>query len=333
MIFSVFVTGNSASEQVQSDMLEYYWSKSGQAGELVRLIAAPPGTEKPLHALARVDVTLPWADHPYIDDVYPGYDLPASLLQWLWQEQLDATILLLDAGSIPLQGMDREVSPGKAVAHAWDNFPRGDGPFGLSSAYQNLQGYCVNRELPLEAVQLPLLIHSSDLLQLTPRWLELTGILRQTVDENAGPPGTSLKIALAIAAAEHQVTFRVEDLSGHVLAAEDGGRDFLARCEEFEAARSSGDFLAYLLPIRRPGALQGRVLDQVYLDTGSKDLKKLNLSAAAIWDLCDGQRNLLEIARILQARYDIPLETMAADVLQGVKLMRNEGALGLESVI
>jgi hypothetical protein len=76
---------------------------------------------------------------------------------------------------------------------------------------------------------------------------------------------------------------------------------------------------------------QGRILDQFYLETGRPPrMITLNSSAGAIWDLCDGQRSLLDVARELHARYAVPMETMAADVLQTAKMLRSEGALNLE---
>lgn len=333
MIFSVFVTGNSAEEQWQAELLEQSWQQCGQSGELVRLVACPPEVALPLHTLARVESTPSWTEHPYIDDTYPGYEVPASLLHWLWRERLDATILLLDTGSILRQAIDQEVSPGDAIAHQWENFPVGDGPFELPASYAALQAYCVRRELNLPKVQLPLLIHSSDLLTLSARWLELIGIIRHAECAKNEPPGNAVKVAFAIAAAEYQLAPTATNLTANIIEADNGGKQFLDYCDKFEYSRTTGEYLRFLRPLRRPGVRQAQVLDQIYLEFGTPpQLKTLNVSAAAIWELSDGQRTLLQIVQELQARYELPMETLAADVVQGVKLLRFEGAINLETV-
>lgn len=333
MILSVFVTGNSADEQWQAELLEHSWQQCGQSGELVRLVTCPADVPLPLHTLARVESTLSWTEHPYIDDTYPGYDLPAALLQWLWRERLDATILLLDAGSILRQSIHQEVAPGEAIAHQWANFPSGEGPFKLPLAYADLQAYCVNRELSLPQVQLPLLMHSSDLLKLSARWLELVGIIRHAGCASKEPPANAVRVAFAIAAAEYRVAPAPMDLAAIIIESDNGGRDFLDYCDEFETSRSTSDYLRHLRPLRRPGVRQGQVLEQIYLQLGtSLQLKTLNSSAAAIWQLSDGKRTLMDIVQTLQAIYEIPVETMAADVVQGAKLLRFEGAIYLETL-
>jgi hypothetical protein len=333
MILSVFVTGNSANEQSQAELLEYSWQQSHQSGSLVRLIANEPNMQLPLHTQANVESIRPWGKHPYLNDTYAGYNMPAALLEWLLRDHIDATILLLDAGNILRGAVTQEVTPGQAIAQPWEQLPTGDGPFKLSSDYMSLQAYCVNRELVLPKVQLPLLIHSSDLLKMSARWLELTGIIRHAVSFESEPPENAVKVAFAIAAAEYQVAPRAQDLSDFVIGADNGGQAYRDCTDIFESSRISGDFLQFLRPLRRPGVRQALVLDQLYVESGwPTRLVKLNTSAAAIWSLCDGQRNLLEIARELHTRFDIPLGTMAADITQAAKLLRHEGAIDLETV-
>ena len=284
--------------------------------------------------LARVEQTRSWARHPYIEDQYAGYDLPAALMQWLLREPLDATIFLMDPQSILVGAIDHEVAPGQAMGHHWQNFPVGEGPFNLPSIYTALRAYCVKRELDLPKVQFPLLIHSKDLLKLAPRWLELVGIIRAAADTESEPPGNTVKIAFAIAAAEYQISVTPNDFLASVIEAEDGGKRFQDYCDQYDADVASGQALGLLRPIRRPGVRQARVLDQWYLELSSHgSTVSLNPSAGAIWGLCDGHRTLLDIAQELHAQYDVPIEAMAHDVTQAAKMLRLEGALDLERVI
>lgn len=333
MIYTVFVSADDVEEQKEAELIEYAWQRCGQAGELIRLVPSPPGATLPNHSLARAEQTLSWTKHPYIQDYYPGYNVPAALLEWLQRDAIDATILLLESGSILRQAIDQEVEPGASMGHTWNTMPSGDGPFALSEKYTALRAWCVNRDLELPRVQLPLLIHSSDLLKICPRWLELIGLIRTVPDIDTAPPGHPLKLALAIAAAEYRLGIREEDLTSNVIEAEDGGQNYLDYYEAYEAAWANGDHLRSLLPKRRPGVRQACVLDQWYLELGSDTgLVSLNVSAGAIWQLCDGQRTLMDIVETLQATYGIPLKTMMEDVTEAAKILRYQGAINLETV-
>ncbi len=80
--------------------------------------------------------------------------------------------------SVLLRPVCEEIEPGEVLAAPWPEMPTGDGPFGLAPSLRFLECYCVNRELTLAPVQLPLIIHSSDLRKIAPRWAELTAIIR-----------------------------------------------------------------------------------------------------------------------------------------------------------
>ncbi|MEM1110358.1 MAG: PqqD family protein [Pseudomonadota bacterium] len=334
MIFTTFVAPRGDDDQWQSELLEYSWAQSGQPGELVRLVGIRPGQDLPKHALARTEPTLLWTKHPYIDDSYPGYNVPAGLLEWLNREALDATVLLLEIGSVLKAPLATEVGPGSAMAQTWEQLPSGEGPFGLPTVYDPLRAYCVNRELSLPQVQLPLMIHSSDLYTLCPRWLELMGLIRATVDTNAVPPSHPLRVALAIAAAEYDIALSATDFSDQVIAAEDGGRQFIAYTDRFEQERAAGAHLSSLRPKPKPGVRQARVVDQWYLELSSPyGLINLNVSAGAIWSLCDGERSLQDITEALAQQYQLPIDTLSADVSQAAMMLRTMGAINLERVL
>lgn len=333
MIVTVFVTDCSEPSQQRAELLESAWQQSGQSGELLRLVAGQPQDPLPLHLLARVEATLSWTRHPYIDDSYAGYDLPATLLQWLWAERADATLLLMDLDSIQCRAIEREVAPGESLALGWDSLPCGEGPFKLPDAYAALQAYCVNRDLELPQVQLPLLIHSRDLLKLVPRWLELTGIIRAQVRDASGPLPDAVKVAFAIAAAEYRLLPSVLDSDDTFLRVDSNANGDHSYHSTSERQQVAGQMLKFLRPMRRPGVRQARVLDQFYVECGRPPRTiTLNSSAAAIWGLCDDKRTLLDITQELTAQFKLPMETMAADITQAAKILRLEGAIDLETV-
>lgn len=332
MIFTVFVSENDPDQQRKAELLEYSWLRSQQAGELVRLVPTLPQEPSPSHILAQVERSLCWTEHPYLDDKYPGYNVPAAVLEWLQREPVDATVLLLESGSVLNKAFSQEVGPGKPLAHRWENFPEGEGPFQLPESYAPLRAYCVRRDLSLPRLQLPLLIHSSDLFKICARWLEMMGIIRSCPDVSGTPPASALNVALAIALAEYTLEVEFTDLTDHVIEPENGGRQFLDYNDQYMAARACGEHLDGLLPTRKPGVRQACVQDQWYLELGSPPvLMTLNTSAAEIWKLCDGQRTLADIVRKLQAKYQIPLVDMVGDVTDAAKILRSQGAINLET--
>ncbi len=52
----------------------------------------------------------------------------------------------------------------------------------------------------------------------------------------------------------------------------------------------------------------------VILNADGTQVCLLNETAAAIWTLCDGQRDVDAIARAIQGEYEVPHEEAAADV-------------------
>jgi coenzyme PQQ biosynthesis protein PqqD len=48
---------------------------------------------------------------------------------------------------------------------------------------------------------------------------------------------------------------------------------------------------------------------------------------AAVWELCDGERQLTEVISTLAAEFDAPAETIRADVLEFVQDLRRERLL------
>jgi hypothetical protein len=306
VIFTVFCTTAHPQAPWQAELLEYSWGHVRQPGELVRLVASNPEDRLPDDRLARVVRTTSWSPHPYTGDAYTPYDLAASLLEWLFTERIDGSILLLAQNNIFRAPVTREATRGTVQAMAWDGLPRGDGAFGLGSAFGFLDLCCVDRTLALPKVALPLLIHSSDLRRIAPRWLELMSIIRP--ETNTGPQGPRADadaIAYAIAAAEAGLVHELTEFAvgtnaptstapildyrrpiasasgkpmwgaetydgGEVIAAKRAapgiGREFLTTLAEFAARRKQGADLAFLRPCRNQRVREARILGRLFLE-------------------------------------------------------------------
>jgi hypothetical protein len=373
LIITVVSTTDGERDQWRCELLEHSWQQVNQPGELVRLVAAPPGEALPQHGLARVVRTRPWNPHPFLRDRFPPYNKAASILEWLRMERIDATILLMEADSVFLSAIDKEVAPGGAIANTCRSIPvKGPGPFGLGENYGNLAAYCVNRRLKLPRVSLPLLIHSKDLLKIAARWLELTGIIHTQVETQHGEPDDADRTAYAIAAAEYRVAHQsrklavagsdkrpdrpvfhyrqpIESGEGKIIwdcetytpwesgepgrAGAGAGRKFLSLLKKYEALRESAGHLRFRRPRRRFGVREARVLDRMLLEIPEKpEPLSLNHSAAAIWQLCDDERTLADIAEVLADKYEVSRATLCSDIELAINQLRSDGAVDLDRI-
>ncbi len=213
MIYTAFSSSGNENTRWQAELLEYSWGRARQPGELVHLVDERPAHRAPRHRLARVVETQRWSPHPYTGDLYPPYQKAAALLEWLFVEQVEGTVLLLESTSVFRAPVADEVKPGQARATAWPELPRAAGPFGLGPDFKFLEGFCVDHALELPAIVLPVLIHSTDLRKIVARWLELMSIIRaETAGSARGPLPEADKIAYVIAAAEAGIPHTVAEL-------------------------------------------------------------------------------------------------------------------------
>ena len=372
MIITVFTTGLQAVDHWQAQLLEHSWALARQPGELVRLVAGPQGAAMPVHSLARVVHTASYCPHPYIGDEFRGYDQPASLLQWLVRERVDASLLVLDPQSLMLEPVQEEVAPGEAVGNTWRAWPNGGGPFGLDEPYRGLEAYCVNPKLKPPRVQFPLMIHSSDLRRMAARWLELTALIRCESRDEEGRDQTAHQVAYTIAAAEYSIPHRerklavvpgdrrvdrsllayqqpVESARGEIVwdpeayvpwsepvpgAAKAGaGRAMLERLREYVLMRESGEHLRWRRPHRNHGVREARLPDRTVLEIpGVEQPLNLNSSASAIWELCDNHRTLADIADVLEQRFEVSRQVLCTDIDLAITHLHNGGAIDLEIV-
>jgi hypothetical protein len=216
MIYTVFSTTADAAMQWKAELLEYSWGRINQPGELVRLVAHAPQDRLPRHRLARVASTMSWSPHPYTGDSYAPYNTAAALLEWLFTERIDGTVLLVEPGCVFRAAVATEVGPGQAQGTAWRGLAHtGTGPFGLDPSLAFLDRFCVNRTLEIPRVTLPVLIHAGDLRRLAARWLELMSLIREEMAVSTGSrPDDAAEIAYAVAAAEAGVAHTIADLGG-----------------------------------------------------------------------------------------------------------------------
>ena len=144
----------------------------------------------PPQRYAHCIATTSWSRHPETGDQYPIYNKPASLLEWLYRDRPEGTVLLLDPDCLFLKPVTRRVAPGAPVAQKWNGLSpseaSSDKPFGLDGRFGFLGAHCANTALESPAVMIPKLIHTSDLRRICARWLELTGLVREHYRDTAG---------------------------------------------------------------------------------------------------------------------------------------------------
>ncbi len=189
MFYTVFSTNDSPYMQWQSELLEHSWKQAGQEGELIRLVATHTPDALPVQKYARCVATRCWDVHPQTGDKYPIYNKPASLLEWVYRERPEGTVLLLDPDCVFRKPVKRTVAPGYPAGQDWIDFPLGEPggetPFGLPQPFSFLKEYCARVDLPTDSIMIPTLIHTTDLRRIAARWLELCGVVRDNyADEN-----------------------------------------------------------------------------------------------------------------------------------------------------
>ena len=192
MFYTVFSTNDTPYMQWQSDLLEYSWKRVGQEGVLIRLVATKQPGALPAQKYARCFAAHPFDVHPETGDFYPIYNKPASLLEWLYRDRPEGTVLLLDPDCVFRQAVTRRVAPGYPAAQAWIDLPPGKpsskNPFGLGRKFAFLSDACARSDMRVDAVMIPTLIHTSDLRKICARWLELCSIIRQSYRDDGGRP-------------------------------------------------------------------------------------------------------------------------------------------------
>ena len=86
--------------------------------------------------------------------------------------------------------------------------------------------------------------------------------------------------------------------------------------------------MANTRPQRLDGIEENNLWDEMVLYSPAREMAfSLNPSAKGIWELCDGRRTVLEIARELGRRFDGSDTEMLSDILEAVSHLRELGLL------
>ena len=206
MFYTVFSTTDNPYMNWQSELLEYSWKEVGQPGELIRLVATADREHLPSSQYAKVVPTWPWDIHPLTGDQYLIYNKPASLSQWLATDKPEGTVLFIDPDCVFRAPVHRKVLEGHPVSQNWIEwrpeltyYPPDQGP-----PFDLIKQFCKKNLDLVRGVMIPTLIHTNDLKRLVPRWLEVTGQIRQGVRNREGRPlWESDMFGYIIAAAEY----------------------------------------------------------------------------------------------------------------------------------
>ena len=214
MIYTVFSTTDTANMNWQALLLEYSWKEVNQPGELIRLVATGDRSHLPTALHAKIVPTWPWDIHPLTGDRYVIYNKPASLSQWLTTEKPEGTVLFIDPDCVFRAPITQEVKEGRPVSQKWISFnPLANYPLTGRPTHEILQPFCKNNADLMQGIMIPTLIHTNDLKRILPRWLEVTGQIRQGVKDQQGRPlWESDMFGYIIAAAELGLVHEQADL-------------------------------------------------------------------------------------------------------------------------
>lgn len=101
------------------------------------------------------------------------------------------------------------------------------------------------------------------------------------------------------------------------------------RCHDDRALRHYPVTIAR--PRRSPEVVAAEVLDELVAYTpATSQAVSLNVSARAIWELCDGSRTLDDICGELSDAAGLPADALRADVEGAVTQLRSLGLLTLD---
>ena len=175
MIYTVVCTDINDYANWQCELLEYSWSRVNQPGKFVRLVACEADDSLPVHRHAEVVRTRPTNVHPVSGDFYPPYNRVHSLNQWLEENDVEGTVLIVDCDVIFRKPLKTEVQKGGPIAQHWLDY-------GVSEAFSEAINTCSDVDVnTLQPATWPALIHSNDLRRILPRWIEITQAIREQI--------------------------------------------------------------------------------------------------------------------------------------------------------
>lgn len=376
MFYTVFSTSDNEYMQWQSDLLEFSWKNVGQQGELVRLVATDTPNNLPTQRYAKCVATSNWSVHPISGDAYSVYNKPKSLLEWLYRERPEGTVLLIDPDCVFRNAVKTRVAPGFPVSQGWVGLDllevSLENPFGLPSAFSFLNDHCARLDLTSDAVMIPTLIHTQDLRKICARWLQLCAIIRTHYrDSMENKIWEADMYGYLIACAEYGLKHEhqhlgictnwdadsmpdsniihycqpIHDKSDRVIFSKHDyqawskvdvsvpGKHYYDR----ELATILNNYIDQLppplivitgttKPKRRDDVMEGRVSDHLLLEIPNESKRLfLNASGKIIWELCDGNRSIDELASVLGQQFEVDIETMAEQIRQIVEQLNQIG--------
>ena len=154
MIYSVICTDVNDYVDWQSELLEYSWKAAGQPGELLRLVTCPAETALPEQAHTRVLRVEPQPERML---GYLAFERLFAFEEWLRRERPEGTVLILDPDCVFRRAVTEGAEPGTPRAQSWVDYTP---PAGST-----------------QAATWPMLIHTSDLETLLPRWISFTAAI------------------------------------------------------------------------------------------------------------------------------------------------------------
>ena len=233
-LYSVVCTDTNPYGTWQTEFLEHTWLRAGVPGQLLRLVGTPNGEELPRHHRARVVRTAATNSHPRLDSDYTGMNRLHSLEEWLERERPVGTVMILDCDFAFRSPIDRRADPGRPVGQWWYDFGL-DGVW--TEAIESVSPGIIGSVQP---VTWPLLIHTSDLRRVMPRWIEVTARLRKLTGA-----WESDMFALTVVLAERELECELEMLAAWMPWPDDvvGDAPIIHYCQRILDVR--GDTLWY----------------------------------------------------------------------------------------
>ncbi len=154
LIYTLVCTNTDPFIHWQCELLEYTWKRAEQPGQLVRLVTAEPDQPLPRHRHAQVLRVPPQPDR---DLGYVAFQRLLAMEHWLQQERPEGTVLIIDPDVVFRRAIPDEAQPGAPRAQHWLDYRPSSGS--------------------VQAATWPMLIHTSDLARLLPRWIDFVSAI------------------------------------------------------------------------------------------------------------------------------------------------------------
>ncbi len=158
MIYTVVCTDVNPYVDWQCELLEYTWKRAAQPGALLRLVTCEETVALPRHRHAEVLRVAPTAGQDARRDLgYKAFERLFALQHWMETARPEGTVLIIDPDVVFRRVVSGEAAPGAPRGQLWCD-------------YQPVNPHT-------QAVTWPMLMHTSDLAPLLPRWIAFTAAI------------------------------------------------------------------------------------------------------------------------------------------------------------